>query len=534
MSEVRDAVVVGSGPNGLVAACKLADAGWDVLVLEAQPAPGGAVRTEELTEPGFRHDVFSAFYPLAAASPHIRALGLEDHGLRWRRAEAAVAHAFDDGRAAALYRDPERTAASVAAFGPADRDAWRRWSAWWERAGPPLVHALLSPFPPARATARLARVLGASGLLDLARLGVLPVRRHTEEEFAGAGAAMLLAGNALHADFTPETPGGSIYAWVLCGLGQQVGFPVPEGGAARLTEALVSRLRAAGGELRCAEEVVAIDARGPTVHTAGGATVRARRAVLADTAAPALYGRLLRNAQLPGRFAGDLARFEWDPATVKVDWALDGPIPWTAPEPRTAGTVHVSPGLDHLTEWSTALQLRRIPERPFLVLGQYAPADPTRMPDGKEVAWAYTHIPQGSWTPERTAAIVDAIEDEIERCAPGFRALVRARHVLTPPDFEARNANLVGGALGGGTAQLHQQLVFRPAPGGLARPETPVPKVYLASSSAHPGGGVHGACGANAAHAALRAPQNAPRRMITAGTVLTRMLRSRKTDQRSR
>ncbi|MGZ6708368.1 MAG: phytoene desaturase family protein [Solirubrobacteraceae bacterium] len=499
MTEVVDAVVIGAGPNGLAGANVLAAAGWDVVVLEAQATPGGAVRTEELTEPGFHHDVFSSFYPLGAAAPTMRDLALEDHGVTWRRSEAVVAHAFDAERAAVLWQDPARTAASVAAFAPGDRDAWLRWSAWWERVGGVLLDGLMRPFPPLRAGARLATKLGPLGLLALGRLGVLPLRRHVGEEFAGEGAALLLAGNALHADFTPETPGGSIYAWTLAGLGQQVGFPVPEGGAARLIDALVARLRAHGGDLRCGEEAVRIDARTRTVHCAGGMAIRARRAVLAATSAPALYTRLLADAELPARVREGIARFEWDPGTVKVDWALDDEIPWAVQDVRRAGTVHVADGLDHLTAWASDIQRGRVPERPFLVMGQYARLDPTRMPPGKEVAWAYTHLPHGVASPD---GLADAIEAEIERRAPGFRALIRARHVLTPPDMEARDANLVGGALNGGTAQLHQQLVLRPVP-GLGRAETPVRGVYLASAGAHPGGGVHGAAGTNAARAAL-------------------------------
>jgi phytoene dehydrogenase-like protein len=511
--EVVDAVVIGAGPNGLAGANVLASAGWDVVVLEAQATPGGAVRTEELTEPGFHHDVFSSFYPLGAASPAMRDLELEDHGLVWRRSEAVVAHAFDAERAAVLWQDPERTAASVAAFAAPDRDAWLRWSAWWERAGGALIDALMRPFPPVRGAARLAGALGPQGLLELARLGVLPVRRHAGEEFDGEGAALLLAGNALHADFTPESPGGAIYAWSLVGLGQQVGFPVPEGGAARLIEAMVRRLRAHGGELRCSAEAVRIDAATRTVHCAGGEAIRARRAVLAATSAPALYDRLLDGAELPGRVRRGLERFEWDPGTVKVDWALDGEIPWAVEDVRRAGTVHVADGLDHLTAWSSAIQQARVPERPFLVMGQYARADPTRMPAGKEVAWAYTHLPNGREPPD---GLVDAIEEEVERRAPGFRALIRARHVLTPAEMEARDANLVGGALNGGTAQLHQQLIFRPVL-GTGRPETFVPGVFLASAGAHPGGGVHGAAGTNAARAAL-SPYSAARRRFRSRT----------------
>jgi phytoene dehydrogenase-like protein len=502
MGETVDAVVVGAGPNGLTAANVLAAEGWSVVVLEAQATPGGAVRTEELTEPGFHHDVFSSFYPLAAASPPLVDLHLEDHGLRWRRSEAVVAHVFDDARAALLFADPERTAASVGAFAAADADAWRRWSAWWERVGPSLTAALMRPFPPVRPAARLARALGSPAeALRFGRLGVLPLRRHVEEEFAGEGAALLLAGNALHADFAPESPGSTIYAWTLAGLGQQVGFPVPEGGARGLVDALVARLRAHGGEVRCGEPVVAIE-RDRTVRTAGGSALRARHAVVATTDAPALYERLLPADALSPRARDDLRRFAWDPSTIKVDWALDGPIPWGAPDAARAATVHLADDLDHLTRWASDLQRGAIPDRPFVVAGQYARTDPTRMPPGREILYAYTHLPQGAWEPGVEEDLADRVEAEVERRAPGFRRLIRARHVLSPAAMEARDANLVGGALNGGTAQLHQQLVFRPIPGD-ARPGTPVDGVYLGSASAHPGGGVHGAAGANAARAAM-------------------------------
>jgi phytoene dehydrogenase-like protein len=497
--DIVDAVVVGAGPNGLTGACVLADAGWDVLVLEEQPTPGGAVRTEELTEPGFRSDVFSSFYPLAAASPHLRALELD---VEWRRADVVLANPLPAGGCAALHQDAERTAAG--------NRAWREWSAWWERVSGPLIGALLGPFPPRpRAAARLAR---AAGPIELARLGLTNVRRHAVEEGFTPEQGLLLAGNALHADFSPGDPGSAVYAWVLTGLGQQVGFPTPAGGAGRLAEALVARLDAVGGTVRCGARAVRIE-RDLTVHTADGARTRARRAVLADTGAPQLQELL----GLP-----PLERFEYDPGTVKVDWSLDAPIPWHAPEARRAGTVHVADDVAHLADWANDIANRRVPERPFLVMGQYAAFDPSRCPPGKEVAWAYTHLPQGM----PTGDLPDRVEGEIERHAPGFTKLIRRRHVLGPAELEARDRNLVGGAINGGTAQLHQQLLFRPM-------RTEVAGVLLASASAHPGGGVHGAPGAIAAHAALRA-QKAPRRPSTAGTVLTRMLRSRKTDQRSR
>jgi len=498
-----DAVVIGAGPNGLVGANVLADAGLDVVVLEAQPTPGGAVRSAELTEPGFVSDLYSAFYPLGIASPHLRGLDLEAYGLRWAHAEAVVAHPTADGTCSTLFRDVARTAASVDAFAPGDGAAWTRLSEDWMRISEAFVGALLRPFPPVRPALRLARSLGSpQALLDFARLGLMPIRRHAEEEFRGAGAPRLLAGNALHADYTPDSAGSTIAGWILCGLGQQVGYPAVRGGAQHLTDALVARLRAKGGEVRCdteATEIVVRGGRATGVRTAGGETVDAAKAVLADVGAPALYHRLL-----PPEHRRPLERFQYDNATVKVDWSLDGPVPWTHPDAALAGTVHVTEGMDALSEHASELNRGEVPTRPFLLVGQYSRLDPTRQPAGKETLWAYTHVPQGAWREELTDEFAARMEEQIERVAPGFRALVRKRHVATPAMIERDDANLVQGAVNGGTAQLHQMLVFRPTP-GLARTETPVPGLYLASASAHPGGGVHGACGANAARAALLA-----------------------------
>ena len=511
-----DAVVIGSGPNGLTAANMLADAGWEVVVLEAQPEPGGAVRTAELTLPGYRHDVFSAFYPLAAASPVLRSLDLESHGLRWRRAEVALAHPTRDGTCAEVHADPDATAASLDAFAPGDGDAWLRLYGLWEEVGRHVVDALLTPFPPLRSASRLARALGPSRGLRFMRFLLLSARRMAEEEFRGEGGRRLLAGNALHADLTPEAAGGGFVGWLLWSLGQQLGWPFPQGGAGELSAALVRRLEAQGGRVECGaavEKVVVRGGRACAVRTAEGREVEARRAVLAGVGAPALYLDLVGPEHLPRRVVDDLARFQYDSATVKVDWALRGPVPWTAEPARRAGTIHVTEGLDALTLYAAQLVTGRIPDRPFLLFGQYASADRSRAPDGGEAAWAYTHVPQrvrgdargeltGSWDDRETAAFVRRMEEQVEALAPGFRDLVVGRHVLTPRTMEELNANLVGGALNGGTAQLHQQLVFRPVP-GLGRPETAVRGLFLASASAHPGGGVHGAPGANAARAAL-------------------------------
>ncbi|GAA2417097.1 NAD(P)/FAD-dependent oxidoreductase [Streptomyces glaucosporus] len=519
MTDAPDAVVVGAGPNGLVAANMLADAGWRVLVLEAQPEPGGAVRSDRGVHPDYVSDLFSSFYPLAAASPTVRALELERWGLRWGHAPAVVANPFPDGRCAVLHRDREDTARSLETFAPGDGEAYLRLTDLWDRLGPDLLRAFLSPFPPVRPALSLLAELRAAGGLRLLRMLLLPVRRLGEEEFGGPGGPVLLAGCALHADIFPESTAGTIYGWLLAMMGQEVGWPVPVGGAGTLTAALVRRLESRGGAVRCGarvSRVVVAGGRALGVVTGDGDAVRARRAVLADVPAPALYGGLVGWEHLPARLRDDVRRFQWDTSTVKVDWALSGPIPWTAPEAAGAGTVHLADGMDHLTRHSTQLATGAVPDRPFCLVGQMTTSDPSRSPAGTESAWAYTHVPQriredaggagitGAWGPDEREAIADRVEAEVERRAPGFRDRVVARRVLVPPDLQARDENLVGGAINGGTAAVHQQLFFRPVP-GTGRAATPVRGLYLASSSAHPGGGVHGACGANAARAALAA-----------------------------
>jgi phytoene dehydrogenase-like protein len=298
------------------------------------------------------------------------------------------------------------------------------------------------------------------------------------------------------------------------------------GGAGNLIAALVRRLESRGGRVVCGRRVVSVECRAGRARAVRTDAERyeARRAVLADVGPLQLYHELLRGQDLPTRLLEDLTRFQYDNGTVKVDWTLDGPVPWQAERARAAGTVHVAHSMEALTRFAADLACGVIPADPYLVFGQYAGLDPSRAPSGKETAWAYTHVPQrvrrdgrgeltGQWDEEETRRFAERVEEQVEALAPGFRSLIRARHVFTPPTLEAGNRNLVGGALNGGTSQLYQQLVFRPVP-SLARPETPVSRLFLASASAHPGGGVHGGPGANAAAAALAAASRARPRLV--------------------
>ncbi|WP_018253232.1 phytoene desaturase family protein [Salinispora mooreana] len=501
-----DAIVVGAGHNGLVAANLLADAGWDVLVLEATGTPGGAVRSAQVTAPGYLSDLYSSFYPLGYASPVLRGLGLDRYGLRWRHAPDVLAHLLPDGRAAVLNRDPETTAASLESFAVGDGERWLTAYGDWCQVAGPVLDAITTPFPPVRSSIALVRRLRIAGALRLARRMVTPVRRLGDELFTGAGGAALLAGCALHTDLAPEEAGSGAYGWLLAMLGQQVGWPVPDGGAQRITDALVARLTDRGGQLRCGarvDRVLTARGRAMGVRTEDGGLWRARRAVLADVPAPALYLDLVGVDVLPSRLVTDLTHFRWDGSTLKVDWALSAPVPWRNRAVATAGTVHLGADLDGLTSYAAMLARGELPRDPFLLVGQMSVADPSHSPPGTEALWSYTHLPfRRRWRVEEIAAQVQRMEQVLEEAAPGFRALVVGRHVAGPADLEAGDPSLVGGAIGGGTSAAYQQLFLRPVP-GLGRADTPVDRLFLASSSAHPGAGVHGAPGANAARAAL-------------------------------
>ena len=520
----HDAVVIGSGPNGLVAANRLVDAGWSVLVLEQQPEVGGAVRSDRELHPDFVHDTFSAFYPLAAASRSIRSFGLEDHGLVWEHAPAVLGHPLRDGSWGLLHRDREVTAALAEERHAGDGEAWLELCRTWDHVGGPLIEGLLTPFPPVRPLPRGLVGLWRGGGLGLVKELLTPAAELVASRFGGTGTQALVAGNAGHSDIPLDAPGSGLMGVLMSMLGQTVGFPVPRGGSGELTRALARRLTSRGGSIRCEAAVEGIDVhdgRVRAVHTAGG-TEHAARAVLACVTAPQLYGSpgaqgrrgLLSPEDVPGRVRKGMRAFTLDPSTVKVDWALDGPVPWAGAPAYAPGTVHVADDVADMSQALGQVSAGLVPARPFLLAGQMTTTDPTRSPAGTESFWAYTHVPQqvsgdageegitGTWDHTECERFGDRVQARIEALAPGFGSRVLTRRVLGPRALESRDANLVGGAINGGTSQLHQELVFRPVP-GLGRAETGVRGLFLGSASAHPGGGVHGAAGMNAARAAI-------------------------------
>lgn len=501
--ESVDAVVVGAGHNGLVAANMLADAGWDVLVLEATAGPGGAVRSGHVTAPGYLSDLFSSFYPLGYSSPVLRRLELP---IRWTHAPDVFTHLLPDGRAATVSRDLDRTMASMERFAPGDGERWKHAYDDWRVVSQRMLEVVLTPFPPVRSGLGLLRELRIGGALRLARRLVLSARQLGSELFAGEGGPLALAGCALHTDLSPEEAGGGVFGWLLAMLGQEVGWPVPVGGAQQITSALVRRLESRGGRIAYETPVSRIlIARGRAVgvRSAGGRDYRARRAVVADVPAPTFYLDLIGSRWLPPRLVADLAHFRWDGSTVKVDWAVSGKMPWRNSDASGAGTVHLGADLDGLTRYAAHLAVGEIPPNPFLLLGQMTTADPSHSPAGTESVWAYTHLPhRESWSPGEIDEHIARMEAVVAEHAPGFADLVVGRHVFSPADLEREDPSLVGGALGGGTSAAFQQLFLRPIP-GLGRSDTPIDRLFLASASAHPGGGVHGAPGSNAARAAL-------------------------------
>ncbi|WP_437641218.1 phytoene desaturase family protein [Sorangium sp. So ce854] len=495
-----DAIVVGAGPNGLTAAAYLARAGFSVLVLEAEPEPGGAVRTREVTLPGFLHDLGAAFFPFGQTSPALAPLDLPGAGLVWRHAPIDSAHPAPDGTCASIARDVEATVRSLGEDGP----AWRRIAGWHAATRERLLNALLSTPPALGAMLRF----GPLNLLRLAQVALSSGRGFATRTFRTEAARRVVPGLALHTDVGPEDPCGAIVGFMLTLLASSGGFAVPEGGAGAVTRALLRRVEERGGALRCGarvEKIIAREGRAAAVRLADGEEIAARHAIVADVAAPTLYLRLLDEELVPGRVQRAMRRFRQGFGTFKMDWALDGPPPWSHEDAARAAVVHAGDSLDDLAEFTRQVRAGVLPEHPYLVIGQQSLADPTRAPAGRHTLYAYSRVPSsidGGWADARER-FADRIEARIEELAPGFRQRILARRIWAPDDLEAMDANLIGGDLGGGSADIRHQLFFRPV-FPYFRYRTPVRGLYLGSSYAHPGAGVHGACGRNAALAVLQ------------------------------
>lgn len=465
-----DAIIVGSGPNGLAAAITLARAGCRVLVVEAKATVGGGLRTAELTLPGFQHDICSAIHPLGLGSPFFRSLPLADFGLDWIHPDLPVAHPLDDGTAVALHRSFDATAASIGRDGRAWQRLFEPVVDQWEKLAP----LLLGPLPMPRHPIALAQ-LGMRALWPATWLA----RGLFREERAKA----LFGGLAAHAILPLEQPITAAFGLILGILGHTVGWPLPRGGSQQIANALADYLRSLGGEIVVDQVVQTLD------------ELPSAQAVLLDVTPRQVLQ--LAGDRLPAPYRRQLTHYRYGAGVFKLDYALAGSVPWRALECRQAGTVHLGGTMAELAVSERAIGQGYHPERPYVLIAQQSLFDPSRAPAGQQTLWAYCHVPNGS-----TVDMTERIEAQIERFAPGFRDLILARHSHSPADFERYNANYIGGDINGGVQDLRQ---FWTRPALRLNPyTTPVKGLYICSSSTPPGGGVHGMCGYHAAQTALR------------------------------
>ncbi len=465
---MKSAYVIGSGPNGLTAAITLAKAGLRTTVLEAEPTVGGGTRSAELTLPGFVHDICSAIHPMAASSPVFRSFPLAEHGLQWIHPDFPAAHPLDGGRAGVQERSIDATVARLGPDGPAWERTFRPLSENWDAFFGSMMSLLSVPKHP----------------LLLARFGLLaplPSGAVARSLFQTEEARALFAGMAAHSVLPLDQAGSSAFALMLTLAGHAVGWPMARGGSQKIADALASYFESLGGKIFVNAKVRSLD------------EVRGASLVLCDISPKQLVD--IAGGRLPEHFSRKLMSFRYGPGVFKMDWALNGPIPWTNPDCRRAGTVHVGGDLAEITASEKAPWENRASERPFVLLAQQSLFDPTRAPAGKHTAWGYCHVPNGS-----NVDMTAAIEDQVERFAPGFRSLILARAVAGPAAMESHNANLVGGDITGGAQDL-KQLLLRPTARFYG---TPLRGLYLCSASTPPGGGVHGMCGYNAARMALK------------------------------
>ncbi len=459
-------LVIGSGPNGLAAAIVLAQAGLPVKVREAAPVPGGATRSAEITLPGFIHDLGSAVHPMALASPFFSKLPLAQHGLHWIWPEAALAHPLDDGTAVLLERDIAATANQLGR----DRSAYRKLFEPLVRNWAELADGALRPIGWPKHPFLMARfgIRAMQPAVGLARA-----------LFRGMRAQALLGGICAHSNLPLEAPLSASFGVIMCAAAHAVGWPIAQGGSQQIAYALVRILESLGGH-------VTVSSRVETLPDHPDLT-------LCDVT-PRQFLQLAGN-RLPDSYRHKLESYKYGPGVFKVDWALREPIPWKAQECRRAATVHLGASLEEMALSERQVSRGRIAARPYVLLVQPTLFDPTRAPEGKHTAWAYCHVPNGS-----EVSVLERMESQIERFAPGFRECVLARAIHTPAQMEAWNENLIGGDIVGG-AVTPMQFFFRPT---RKQYETPLPGVYLCSSSTPPGGAVHGMCGYWAAQSALR------------------------------
>jgi phytoene dehydrogenase-like protein len=464
-----DAVVVGSGPNGLAAAITLAQAGRSVVVIEAADTIGGGVRSAEVTLPGFVHDVCSAIHALARASPCFGELPLAEHGLELVDSPAAMAHPLDDGTAVMLERSVEETAAGL---GP-DSEEYRTLMGFFVDRSANLVPFLLGRSPLTRRPLLAAR-FGVRGLRSAVGFA---------KRFEGERARALFGGLAAHSIQDLRRPPTASFGLVLGLLAHTHGWPLVRGGSQQLADALASYLRSLGGQIELGRHVDSID------------EFPGSRVTMLDLTPRQILG--VAGHRLPARYSRALRRYRYGPGVFKVDWALDGPVPWTAEGCARAATVHVGGTFEEIVASEQAVWEGDAPERPFVLVAQQSLFDDTRAPEGKHTLWAYCHVPNGS-----TQDMTERIEAQIERFAPGFRDLIRERSVRSPAEIERHNENYIGGDINGGVQDL-RQLYTRPVV-RLNPYSTPVDGLYICSSSTPPGGGVHGLCGYYAARSALK------------------------------
>lgn len=467
-SSTRDAIVIGSGPNGLAAAIVCAASGVRVTVYEAEATIGGGARTAALTIPGFRHDRCSSIFPFGIASPFFRVLPIDACGVTWLHARYPLAHPLDDGDVVVVHRSVQETAD---ALGP-DASVYERLMAPLVRDWKGLIVDVLAPLHWPAHPWRLGR-FGA--------LAAWPAT-HLARRFSTLRARALVAGLAAHSGHALDAPLTSAFVLMLGACAHAVGWPVARGGAQSITEALASALRRHGGEIT-------------TNHRVETLAELPRAALTLCSVAPEHLARLARD-RLPARFVRRLQRFQRGPGVFKLDWALKGPIPWRAAACAQAATVHIGGTFEEIAASEQSPEGGRLPERPFVIVAQPSACDPTRAPHGQQAAWGYCRVPAGA-----TFDMTERIERQIERFAPGFRDRILARHAMTPRDLMEGNANLIGGDIGGG-AYTVRQFVARPTWRGYS---TPCPGLYLCSASTPPGAGVHGMCGYWAARTALGA-----------------------------